>query len=85
MIDQVLAAKSLIPAIVLIIVGPLSIIFASWIYRFLYAAARRMFGDEADFFFPPYSGPRRIRVVGILMMVMAVGIILLDVYHPYQR
>ena len=85
MIDQVLAAKSLIPAIVLIIVGPLSIIFASWIYRFLYAAARRMFGDEADFFFPPYAGPRRIRVVGILMIVMAVGIILLDVYHPYQR
>jgi hypothetical protein len=56
-IDQVLAAKSLIPAIMLIIVGPLSIIFAPWIYRLLYATARRMFGDEADFSFRRTRAP----------------------------
>ncbi|SFR63030.1 hypothetical protein SAMN04488591_2575 [Microbacterium azadirachtae] len=85
MIDQILSAKSIIPAIVLVIVGPLSIIFAPWIYRFLYAAARKIFRDEADFFFPEDKGPRRIRIVGILMIVMAVGVVMLDIYHPYQR
>lgn len=57
MIDQILSAKSIIPAIVLVIVGPLSIAFAPWIYRFLYASARRVFRDEADFFFPPDKRP----------------------------
>lgn len=81
-----MSAKSIIPAIVLVIVGPLSIIFAPWIYRFLYATARGVFRDEADFFFfPPDKGPRRIRVVGVLMIVFAVGVVLLDIYHPYQR
>ncbi|MFD6699821.1 MULTISPECIES: hypothetical protein [unclassified Microbacterium] len=85
MIDQILSAKSIIPATVLIIVGPLSIIFAPWIFRFLHASARRMFRDEADFFFPPDKGPLGIRIVGALMIVMAVGVVLLDVYHPYQQ